>query len=202
VILPVVVIAVIVGAIWWLENRRGEGTSPSGEEYGPRELAAALVPPGMEVGTDEGKLAPNFLLETLDGKEMRLSDLRGQPVVINFWATWCQPCRKEVPELVAAYNSYRERGLVILGVNLQEGKGIVRPFAEDFGMNFPILIDRDGEVGDEYRVLCLPTTYFVDRDGVVRSVFTGPFIEKGQGANVQGAIEENELQKRIDQILN
>ncbi len=156
----------------------------------------------MEVGTDEGKLAPNFLLETLDGKEMRLSDLRGQPVVINFWATWCQPCRKEVPELVAAYNSYRERGLVILGVNLQEGKGIVRPFAEDFGMNFPILIDRDGEVGDEYRVLGLPTTYFVDRDGVVRSVFTGPFIEKGQGANVQGAIEENELQKRIDQILN
>ena len=156
----------------------------------------------MEVGTDEGKLAPNFLLETLDGKEMRLSDLRGQPVVINFWATWCQPCRKEVPELVAAYNSYRERGLVILGVNLQEGKGIVRPFAEDFGMNFPILIDRDGEVGDEYRVLGLPTTYFVDRDGVVRSVFTGPFIAKGQGANVQGAIEENELQKRIDQILN
>ena len=69
-------------------------------------------------------------------------------------------------------------------------------------MNFPILIDRDGEVGDEYRILGLPTTYFVDRDGVVRSVFTGPFIEKGQGANVQGAIEENELQKRLEEILN
>src|SRR5207245_11674878 len=104
----------------------------------------------MEFGTDEGKLATNFLLETLDGKEMSLSDLRGQAVVINFWATWCQPCRKEIPELVAAYNSYRERGVVILGVNLQEGNGIVRPFAEVFGMNFPILIHRGGGVGGLY----------------------------------------------------
>ena len=202
VILPVLVIGVIASVVWWLESRQGPGTSPSGEEYGPRDLPAALVPPAMEVGPQEGKLAPNFLLETLEGGELRLSDLRGQAVVINFWASWCKPCRKEIPELVAAYNSYRERGLVILGVNLQEGKGIVRPFAEDFGMNFPILIDRDGEVGDEYRILGLPTTYFVDRDGVVRSVFTGPFIEKGQGANVQGAIEENELQKRLEEILN
>jgi len=69
VILPVLAIAVIVGAIWWLENRRDEGRSSSGEEYGPRNLAAALVPPGMGVGTEEGKLAPNFLLETLNGKE-------------------------------------------------------------------------------------------------------------------------------------
>ncbi|TMG01879.1 MAG: TlpA family protein disulfide reductase [Chloroflexi bacterium] len=173
--MPVLAIAVIVGAIWWLENRHDEGRSSSGEEYGPRDLAAALVPPGMDVGTEEGRLAPNSLLETLDGKE--------------------------IPELVAAYNFYRERGLVILGVNLQEGKGIVRPFAEEFGMNFPILIDRDGEVGDEFRILGLPTTYFVDRGGVVRSIFTGPFIEKGQGSNVQGAIEENELQKRIEEVL-
>src|SRR5207244_13393220 len=107
VILPILAIAVIGGATWWLENRHDEGRSSSGEEYGPRDLAAALVPPGMDVGTEEGRLAPNFLLETLDGKEMRLSDLREQAVVSNFCATWCRPCRKEIPELVAAYNSYR-----------------------------------------------------------------------------------------------
>ena len=201
VIVPVLAIVVIASVIWWLESRQGPGTSPSGEEYGPRDLPVALVPPAMEVGLHEGKLAPNFLLETLDGGEMRLSDLRGQAVVINFWATWCKPCRKEIPELVDAYNSYRDRGLIILGVNMQEGKGIVRPFAEEFGMKFPIPIDRDGEVGDSYRILGLPTTYFVDRGGVVRSVFTGPFVEQGQGTNVQGAIEENELLKRIEQIL-
>lgn len=201
IVLPLLAIAAIASVIWWLESRQGPGTSPTGEEYGPRDLPAALVPPGMEVGPQKGRLAPDFLLETLDGNEMRLSDLRGQAVVINFWATWCKPCRKEIPELVDAYNSYRDRGLIILGVNLQEGKGIVRPFAEDFGMNFPIVIDRDSEVGDSYRILGLPTTYFVDRGGVVRSVFTGPFVEKGQGTNVQGAIEENELLKRIEQIL-
>lgn len=201
VLLPVGIVAAIAAVIWWLEYRPDEPKSPSGEEYGPRNLPAALVPTGMDVGPQEDKLAPDFLLETLDGSDMRLSDLRGKAVVINFWATWCKPCRKEIPELVAAYEAYRERGLIILGVNMQEGKSIVRPFAEDFGMNFPILIDRDGEVGGSYRLLGLPTTYFVDRAGVVRSVFTGPFQEKQRGTNVQAAIEGDELTKRITKIL-
>jgi len=189
--------------IWWLEYRPAAegGESLTGAKFGPVELPAALVPPGMEVGPQEGKLAPDFVLEMLDGGEIQLSDLRGKAVVINFWATWCKPCRKEIPQLIDAYNAYRDQGLVILGVNLQESKSIVRPFVEDFGMNFPIPLDRTGSVADRYRLLGLPTTYFVDRQGVVRSVFTGPFVEKAQGTSVQGAIEENELLKRIEQIL-
>jgi peroxiredoxin len=106
-----------------------------------------------------------------------------------------------MPRFVEAYDEHAGEGLVVVAVNLQEGKGIVRPFAEDYGMDFPIAVDRDGEVGDRYRLLGLPTTYFIDREGVIRSVFTGPFEEKQNDTNVQGAIEDSELEQRIAEIL-
>jgi peroxiredoxin len=200
-LVPVIVITAIIAAIWWLESRHDGDVSPTGERYGPVELPAALRSPGLDVKAEEGALAPDFLLGRLEGSELRLSDLRGQPVVLNFWATWCAPCRKEIPQFVEAYERHRDEGLVIVGINLQEGKSIVRPYAEDFGMNFPIAIDVDGEVGDAYRILGLPTTYFVDRDGVIRSVFTGPFEQSDRGTEVRGAIEQSELDRRITDIL-
>jgi len=199
--LPLVVIGAIVAAIWWLESRGGDDVSPTGERYGPVELPTALQTTGLEIGVQEGNLAPDFLLGTLDGSEVRLSALRGQPVVLNFWATWCAPCRQEIPQFVAAYERFRNESLLVLAVNMQEGKSIARGYAEDFGMNFPIPIDVDGEVGDEYRLLGLPMTYFIDRGGVVRSVFTGPLQERRSDTDVRGAIEQSDLEQRIAQIL-
>ena len=201
IIYPLAVIAVIAGVIWYLERGDDGGTSSTGEKYGPDEMPAELTLPGVKIAPEEGAMAPNFLLEELKGGEVRLSDLRGQAVVINFWATWCAPCRKEMPQLVQAYEKYKSDGLVVLAVNLQEGKSIASKFADDFGMDFPVVVDRDGEVGDLYRLLGLPTTYFVDREGIVRSIFTGPFEAQGQGKDVQGAIEASELEKRIAEIL-
>ena len=106
-----------------------------------------------------------------------------------------------MPQFVEAYHRLKDQGLVVIGLNLQEGKSIVEPFARDFGMDFPIAIDRDGEVGDEYRLLGLPTTFFIDREGVVRSVFTGPFLEESRGINVQEAIGSTELEGRIAEIM-
>jgi peroxiredoxin len=200
-LLPLIVIGAIVAAIWWLESRDDGGVSPTGERYGPVELPATLQTAGLDVKAEEGALAPDFLLSRLDDGELRLSDLRGQPVVLNFWATWCGPCRKEIPQFVDAYERFRDDGLVIVGVNMQEGKGIVRPYAEDFGMDFPIAIDVDGEVGDAYRLLGLPVTYFIDADGVIRSVFTGPFERAEGDTDVRGAIEQSELDRRIADIL-
>jgi peroxiredoxin len=197
----ILVIGVIVAAIWWLESRDDAGVSPSGERYGPIALPAALNTADVKVAPEQDSLAPDFLLERLDGSEVRLSDYRGQPVVLNFWATWCAPCRKEIPQFVDAYQRFRGDGLVVIGVNLQEGKSIARGYVEDYGMQFPVAIDVDGEVGDAYRLLGLPVTYFIDRDGVVRGIFTGPFEERTRDTEVRGAIEPSELEQRIAGIL-
>lgn len=198
---PLAVIVAIAGVIWWLEARDSGGVSSTGERYGPADLPAALVPAGLNIKADEGALAPDFLLEMLDGDETRLSDYRGHPVVLNFWATWCVSCRKEMPQFIAAYEVHRDEGLVVIGLNLQESESIIRPFVDDFGINFPVLIDRDGEVGDAYRLVGLPTTFFIGRDGVVESVFIGQFEGEVQGTNVQGAIGQSDLEQRIAAIL-
>lgn len=202
VILPLLVVGAIVGAIWWLDYRPDSGSSSVYDaKYGPVEMPAGLAPPGMAVGAKEGSLAPDFLLKTLDDGEIRLSDLRGKGVIVNLWATWCRPCTREMPRFVDAYDRFREEGLEIIALNLQESPSIVQPFVDDFGIDFPVALDKRGAVSDEYRIIGLPTTYFIDREGVIRGVFQGPFLERLEGTQVQGAIEQDELTQRIEDIL-
>jgi peroxiredoxin len=201
VVFPLLVVGAIAAAIWWLDYRPDSSPSVYDARYGPAEMPAALAPAGMSVEAKQGSLAPDFLLPKLDGGDLRLSDLRGKAVIVNLWATWCTPCRKEMPQFVAAYDRYKDEGLVVVAVNVQESASIIRPFAEDFGMEFPVVLDKRGAVSDSYRLIGLPMTYFIDRDGVIRSVFQGPFLERLQGTQVQGAIEEDELTRRIQEIL-
>jgi hypothetical protein len=116
VLYPLAVIAVIAGVIWYLERDDDGATSPGGERYGPVDVPVELRLPDVKVAPEEGAMAPNFLLEDLGGGEIRLSDLRGRPLIINFWATWCAPCRKEMPQFVQAYDRYKSEGLEIVAV--------------------------------------------------------------------------------------
>ena len=139
---------------------------------------AASPTPQRPVGTAVGMQAPDLGLETLEGTPVRLSDYRGQVVVLNFWATWCGPCRMEVPGLVSVYGRYREKGFTILAVNLHEPRERVEPFVRETGIEFPVLLDAEGLTGELYAIRGIPTSYFLDREGVVRQVVPGAMPEE------------------------
>lgn len=121
------------------------------------------------VSLETGQPAPDFTLTTLDGKQVSLSDYKGQVVMVNVWASWCEPCREEMPSIQQAYETYQDQGLVVLGVNLEEKRVPIQGFADTYGLTFPILLDETGNVGrDLYQVKPIPTTFFVDREGVLR----------------------------------
>lgn len=123
-----------------------------------------------------GKPAPDFSLSTIDGKKMSLSQFYGQPILINFWASWCIPCRDEMPELVRAYEAHKAEGFVILGVNLTYSDSIsdAQAFMKEFNVSFPILLDTDGAVVQRlYQISGIPTSIFMKRDGSVARIQIG-----------------------------
>jgi cytochrome c biogenesis protein CcmG/thiol:disulfide interchange protein DsbE len=173
VVVPLLALAAIVGAVWYLQTREGGGAVRD-SAAGIVRLREGLNTTGRPPAGEVGRTAPDFVLPTLDGGSLRLSDLRGKVVLLNFWASWCGPCRQEAPELVRADAAGRGDGLVIVGIDLQEAEGPAREFVEQFGLTFPIAFDRTGEVAGAYRAEKPPTSVFVDRDGVVRYVKLGP----------------------------
>jgi len=128
-------------------------------------------------GVNEGNLARDFRLEGLDGKDVSLSNFEGKVVLINFWATWCAPCRAEVPDLQAAYEAHQSNGFVVLGVNVEESPAVVEPFVAEFGMTYPVLLDETGDVLKLYRAIGLPMSLLVDREGLIQARHIGYLSE-------------------------
>lgn len=180
--------------------------APTRERRGPRRLilaawlmagVAAIVafltvsvgrPSGPVDTPIVGRPAPAFDLQTLDGQRVSLADLRGSPVVLNFWASWCIPCREEAPLLTAAAGNYRPEGLRILGVVYQDSAENARDFMARYGQTYPGLLDPEGRTAIDYGVFGLPETFFIDRAGIVRS-------------RQVGAVTEADLQRQIEGIL-
>jgi peroxiredoxin len=157
-----ILIVFLTGAGWIWANRlpAGAGASANG------------LPPAPAVGHP----APDFTVTDIQGQRFKLSELRGTPVVLNFWATWCPPCRAELPEMQAG--SERLAGQVaIVGVNQGETHEEVKTFVEQMGLTFPMPMDKDMGVSRTYGVRSLPTTFFVDRTGVIRHVQMGALTE-------------------------
>jgi len=155
-------LVLLVGVAWiWLNRIPGDAAT-----------ATAGLPPAPAVGHP----APDFTLTSLSGETFTLSSLRGTPVVLNFWATWCPPCRAELPELQAA--SERLAGQVaIIGVNQAEAPAAVEAFVRGLGLTFPMPLDVSADVSRLYTVRSLPTTFFIDRQGIIRRIQIGPVTE-------------------------
>lgn len=125
-------------------------------------------PNSVEIGLDVGKRAPEFATTTLDGQAVSLSDFKGKIVLVNFWATWCGPCRTEMPEFEAIYAQYKDRGFEVLAVNFLESPEQVQSFVTEVGISFPVLLDESGEINDDlYNVPNYPTSYIIDGNGVI-----------------------------------
>jgi len=158
---------------------------------------AARVPASAEIGRiaspRAGFPAPDFALETLGGERATLAERRGKVVIVNLWASWCGPCRSEMPAIQRVYEANRERGLDVLAVNstVQDDAAKARDFARELGLTFPILLDRDGEVTRRYLVRGLPSTFIVGRDGVIReAIFGGPLSEATLASKVGALLDE------------
>jgi cytochrome c biogenesis protein CcmG/thiol:disulfide interchange protein DsbE len=164
-----------VGLAWIFASADRSGASTSGRIPAPQR----------------GFLAPDFELKTPEGETVRLSDLRGQAVLVNLWATWCPPCRAEMRSIEKIYREYKDKGLVVLAVNMtqQDDAIAVAPFVKEQGLSFPILLDEGGLVAHAYQLQSLPSSYFIRRDGIINEVVIG------------GPMSEALLRTRIEDIL-
>ena len=121
-----------------------------------------------------GEKAANFTLNDINGKKVSSSEFKGKVVVLNFWATWCGPCRAEMPSLNNLYNEYKDKGLVVLAVSVDTSEKPVKSFIKEYKLSFPVLMDKNKEVSfDDYGVLGLPTTFLIDKNGIVKEKIMG-----------------------------
>ena len=163
------------------------GTYVKKEIKEEREIEAALL--GSEVkeqkiGLKKGDTPPDFTLTSLDGKEVTLSELQGTKVILNFWNTWCPPCKAEMPHMQSYYEQYaKDEKVEILAVNLTAGErdvtadakiNTVMTFKNSYALTFPILIDSDKAVEKDYQILTIPTTFFIDSKGTIQHTIEGP----------------------------
>lgn len=189
---PLAALAVIAGGIYLL-SRPGSAVTP------PESDAAFSVDgdvgPRDRRGPVKGDPAPDFLLPVLDGAPVRLSDLRGKPVLVNFWATWCEPCKREMPAVDEVYQDAGGR-LAVVAVNV-EGRGaatnerLAREFRDEYGFSFPILLDTPtGDVMNQYRLKGLPGSFLIDRDGAIREIVIGTITKEKLAEKVKPLLGE------------
>jgi len=155
-------VVAVIGLGWiWLTR------APAAQEGGP--------PPAPR----QDFAAPDFTIQTLDGRAITLSDLRGHVVVLNFWATWCSPCKAEMPALQHVYLDTHDQGVEILAITVETDKAALQRFVDAYRLTFPIGVDASTEVSRRYRVQGTPTTFFIDRKGIIRWVVVGGPMSEG-----------------------
>lgn len=169
-----IVIIGLVGLIGW--GILDYTSSPKKAVTTPQETHS-VNNKSIEIGVKEGQKAPDFQLQNIKGKEMKLSELEGKKVIVNFWATWCPPCKAEMPHMQKFYHTSERNNVEILAVNLTTSEKDVNnigEFVKNYGLTFPILLDQHGKIGENYQAYTIPTSYIIDTKGVIRKKIIGP----------------------------
>lgn len=163
----------IIGAMlaWAIYDFTISGNDSAKQQNDTASSASSGEP--AEVGLAVGQTAPDFTLETLDGEKARLSDFRGKPVFVNFWATWCPPCRAEMPDMQKLYDNEDIEILAINLTNTEKSEDGVAAFVEEMGLTFPVLMDPKGEISSTYNVKAYPTSYMIDAEGKISYIAYG-----------------------------
>ncbi|MET0959313.1 MAG: redoxin domain-containing protein [Psychrobacillus psychrotolerans] len=178
-IIALVVIAALI-AIATISFVRGNIDEQ--EAFAGEQMGTDLANNPANEGLGQGNAAPNFTLTTLAGEEVTLADYKGKKIVLNLWATWCGPCKAEMPHMQNYYEDMAEKENVeILAVNLTSsdvGIDKVKAFQDDYSLSFPILLDEDGIVGETYQAITIPTTYMIDTTGTIQNKIVGPMDEQ------------------------
>jgi len=151
-----------------------------------RSLSAEFQVVPVEVDFD----APDQYFQDLSGALNSLRDFRGQVVLVNLWATWCPPCREEMPALQEFYEKYKNDGFVLIAINQEERREAVIPFVEEFGLTFPVWLDEDFQAGRNFKTISLPSSYVVDRSGRVRLMWIGGISRRNLEKFVPNLIQE------------
>ena len=165
----------LIGVLGWVIYDFAISDSNSKKPTTKVENETTAIDSDEEFGLEKGDLAPDFELETIDGETIRLSDFHGEKVLLNFWATWCPPCRAEMPDMQQYHEEYDEG--VILAVNLFETEqkmGQVESFLEEYGITFQVLLDESTQVSSLYDAHALPTSYLINSDGTIHTLAIGP----------------------------
>ena len=165
--------AIIAGLVWYFDR-------PDAATSQAIPLTASASGPAPRVGRE----APDFDVKGLDGQTYRLSDFRGRPVWINFWATWCPPCRAENPDIQEVYEANADKGLVILALSIGESTETVRGYVQRTKLTYTVGLDQTTEIAARYRIVGIPTHFFVDRDGILREWRIGSMSKKTMEKNV------------------
>ncbi|MFC4712684.1 peroxiredoxin family protein [Planococcus dechangensis] len=184
IVLLTVAIVIIALAVWAVIDNQREERALNNMALGSN---VDFLP--TDEGLARGEAAPDFELTTLTGEQMRLSDYRGKAVILNFWATWCPPCRAEMPHMQDFYENQQDNDVEVVAVNLtteDRGLSTIENFVEEYALSFPIPMDVDGEIGALYQAFSIPTSYVIDREGIVRHKIVGPMNEE----MMNGFIEE------------
>lgn len=139
--------------------------------------AVSGTPQALGPAPVTGAAAPEFSLKNLKGEDVSLAAAQGHPLLLNFWATWCGPCRVEMPAIQARYQTHQDKGLLVYAIDIDEPQSAVDDFAKAFGLTFEVLLDPGGQVNNAYKVLGYPTSYFVDSQGVIQVIHIGQMTE-------------------------